>query len=319
MHSIPKPAFPPDGVNPLVTDILRATRPLLDTDHDWILPNIALLEGQLPVYDTLIDRLYTIVEELESHREAIQVAWMQFSSILAPIRRLPNKVLRSIFRETQSIQSDCVLRWYPMNGRPTIKFMQDTLTLGQVCRSWRDSVISSPELWSHFKIVYPSSESDNTSAHNFQSLLKTILPLSGQLPLDIQFTSNEHTSSSDAIAAFSLILGERHRWRSASLKFPLDLFEQLRASDGKLACLESLTLMALNTPPVALSIPLMARGIPPGDGSTSPPGDVNNVFVDAPSLRKVVLHQSTRHGSFAFLVRYAPRSILDCHPQSPYS
>ncbi|KAK0237715.1 hypothetical protein EDD85DRAFT_1022928 [Armillaria nabsnona] len=291
MHSLPKPTFPPDGVYPLVTDILRATRPLLDTDHDWIHPNIALLEGQLPMYDTLIDRLYTIVEELEGHREAIQVAWMQFSSILAPIRRLPSKVLRSIFRETQSTQSDSVLRWY--SKRPTIKFMQDTLILGQVCRSWRDIVISSPELWSHFKIMHCSSESDNTSPHNLQSLLKTILPLSGQLPLDIQFISNERTSSGDAIAAFSLLLGERHRWRSASLEIPLDLFEQFRASGGKLACLESLTLMAHSALP-------MDRSIPPRDGSTSPPGDVNDVFVDALSLRKVVLHQSTGNGSFAF-------------------
>ncbi|KAK0458103.1 uncharacterized protein EV420DRAFT_1764575 [Desarmillaria tabescens] len=285
-RSIPKPVFPPDAIDPLVSGILRATRPLLDTDPDWILPNIALLEGQLHVYDTLIDQLYTVFEELETYRDAIQVVSTQFSSTLAPIRRLPSKVLRSIFRETQS--SDLVERW-SMNSRPIIGFMQDPLTLSQVCGSWRDIVVSSPELWSHIKITYPRLEPDNPSASNFQSLLKTILPLSDQLPLDMQFKSDEHTSSGDAIEVFSLLLGERHRWRSASLKLPLDLLELLKSSSRKLACLESLTLVTPH--------------IPRDDGAFSP-GDVSDVFIEAPSLRKVELHELIGLDSFAL-----PRQI----------
>ncbi|PBK90146.1 hypothetical protein ARMGADRAFT_1083034 [Armillaria gallica] len=52
IRSLLKPVFPPDEVYPLVMDILRAAQPLLDTDHDWIRPSIALLKGQLPIGDT---------------------------------------------------------------------------------------------------------------------------------------------------------------------------------------------------------------------------------------------------------------------------
>ncbi|KAK0203455.1 hypothetical protein DFS33DRAFT_1487787 [Desarmillaria ectypa] len=139
--------------------------------------------------------------------------------------------------------------------------MQDPLTLGQVCAAWSDIAVSSPELWSHIKITYPRLELNNSSARNFRSLLKTILPLSGQLPLDIQFRLDEHTSSGDAMGAFTLLLGEHHR---ASLKLPLDLLEQLRATGGKLSW------------------------------------DVSDDFVDTPSLRKVELHESIGLESFAF-------------------
>ncbi len=258
--------------------VLRATRPLLDDDHDWILPNIALLEGQLPVYDTLIDRLNTAVEELETYRATIQRVSKEFSSTLAPIRHLPSDVLRSIFRETQSQNPVGQSLYY---HRPTIRFMHGTLTLGQVCASWRDIVVSSPELWSHIRITFPSFTVDNTA---LSPLLKAILPLSGQLPLEIRFISDRNTTTDKAIEAFSLLLGERRRWRSASLKLSFDSLQQLRASNGKLAYLESLILMTPN---------------PPMETRVFPPGDVSDVFIDAPSLRKVVLHE-VECGSFAF-------------------
>ncbi len=193
----------------LAIDHWQPPSKLPDTNHDWILPNITLLEGQLLAYDTLIARLCTAVEELKGYRHAIQIVSKRFSSILAPIRHLPSDVLRSVFRETQPRQSR-----RSMNGWPIIKFMQDPLTLGQVCGSWRDIVISSPELWSHINITFPSLRADNPSPCDFQSLLKNILQLSGQVALDIQFRSNGDTSSGEAIEAFSLLLGERHGGRA---------------------------------------------------------------------------------------------------------
>ena len=53
-RSIPEPVFPPDALNSDVSDILRATRPFLDTDRDWIPQNIEVLEQQLSVYDALL-------------------------------------------------------------------------------------------------------------------------------------------------------------------------------------------------------------------------------------------------------------------------
>ncbi|KAK0237726.1 hypothetical protein EDD85DRAFT_1022939 [Armillaria nabsnona] len=277
IHSIPQQVLPPEEDQSQVLGILRATRPLLDNDRDWILRGIALLEGQLPVYDILIDLLHTALGALRESRRIMGEVSRQFSSTLAPIRRLPIDVLRSVFRE---IQSD--LDGWGTAPRPTIKFMHYTLTLGQVCASWRDIVVSSSELWSHIRITFPGLI--GFIPKNLSPLLKTILPHSGQLPLDIRFISDRHTTPGEAIEAFSLLLGERHRWRSVSLILPLDLLEQLRASSGKLACLESLTIM-----PSYQSM----------GGRVLPSGDISDVFIDAPSLRKVVLHPGIERGSLA--------------------
>ncbi|PBK90106.1 hypothetical protein ARMGADRAFT_305111 [Armillaria gallica] len=209
IDSIPEPVFPSDDNYSLAIDILRATRPLLDDDRDWILPNIALLEGQLPVYDTLIDRLWTVLTALDAYRANIQRVSKEFSSTLAPIRRLPSDVLRSVFGETKSDLNG----WGSSYDRPTISFMQDTLTLGQVCASWRDIVVSSPELWSHIKITFPRLTVDNPGPSPF---LKPTLTLSGQHPLDIRFMLDGDTSSGEAIEALSSLLRERHRWRMES-------------------------------------------------------------------------------------------------------
>ncbi len=229
------------------------------------------------MYDTLIDRLHTAVEELETYRATIQRVSKEFSSTLAPIRRLPSDVLRSVFGENQRN----IDGWWSIYDR-TIQFSHDTLTLGHVCASWRGIVFSSPELWSHIRVVFPRRRVKECT---FQPLLKTILPLSGQHPLDIRFLSNGEAISGEAIEAFSSLLGERHRWRDASLQIPLDLLEQLRTSSGKLAYLESLTLM---TPSPRI------------DSRTVPLRDVSDVFIDAPILRKVVLHGATERGSFEF-------------------
>ncbi|PBK90102.1 hypothetical protein ARMGADRAFT_1014742 [Armillaria gallica] len=128
IHSVPQPILPSEYDYSQVLGILRATRPLLDNDRDWILPNIALLEGQLAVYDTLINRLHTAVEELETYRATIQRVSKELSSTLAPIRRLPSDVLSSVFGVNQK-DLDGWPRWTSLENRPTIKFSHDTLTL----------------------------------------------------------------------------------------------------------------------------------------------------------------------------------------------
>ncbi len=69
---IPEPVLPPEDDYSQVLGILRATRPLLGNDRDWILPNIAFLLGQLLVYDILLDRLHTALEVLAAYRAMVK-------------------------------------------------------------------------------------------------------------------------------------------------------------------------------------------------------------------------------------------------------
>ncbi|KAK0494557.1 hypothetical protein EDD18DRAFT_1355292 [Armillaria luteobubalina] len=304
IRSIPDPVFPPEADYSQVLDILRATRPLLDGDGDWILPGVALLEGQLPMYDTLIDQLQATLGELQVYRDTIQSISEEFSSTLAPIRRLPSKVLRSVFLRSvfQNIQSDIDEWWSRHCVGPSIQFLHDTMTLSHVCASWRDIVVSSPELWSYIKVIFPTFRSSDRSLP-----LDTILHLSGQLPLDIQYISGGDSSSGGAIEAFSSLLRERHRWRSVSLQIPVDLLEQLRTSSGKLGYLESLALM---TP-----LPLLLHK------RTSSPENISDFFIDAPSLRRVILHEVIEGNSFSFpcQITHLAASFSTIHNLHSYS
>ncbi len=70
-HSIPEPVLPPSSLNSQISGILRATRPFLDTDRDWIPQNIEVLEQQLSVYDALLTRIDEVISEMQSHRSQV--------------------------------------------------------------------------------------------------------------------------------------------------------------------------------------------------------------------------------------------------------
>ncbi|KAK0494695.1 hypothetical protein EDD18DRAFT_1175680 [Armillaria luteobubalina] len=100
-RSVPGPTFPSETLNSDVSDILRATRPFLDTDRALIIPNIEDLRQQVSVYDTLLNRIDEIRSEVQSHRKAIHKAIAMYSSTIVPVRCLPVYVLRTLFREIQ--------------------------------------------------------------------------------------------------------------------------------------------------------------------------------------------------------------------------
>lgn len=106
-RSIPEPTFPSDALNSDVSDILRATRPFLDTDRDVIIPKIEDLRRQVSIYDTLLNRIDEIRSEVQSRRNAVQKAMSVYSSTLAPVRRLPADVLNL-----------CFARYRSCSGRP---------------------------------------------------------------------------------------------------------------------------------------------------------------------------------------------------------
>ncbi len=81
-QSLPVP--PPDALNSQISGILRATRPFLDTDREWILQNIELFQQQLSGYDALLDRIDDVRLEIQRRREAVYRSMAAYSSTLAP-------------------------------------------------------------------------------------------------------------------------------------------------------------------------------------------------------------------------------------------
>ncbi len=151
-HSVPEPVLPPDTLNSQISGILRAVRPFLDTDRDWILQNIELFQQQISVYDTLLYRIDEIKSEMQHHRDVVHKSLVAYSSTLAPIRRLPLKFSVLCFA-TYILR--CGTR-SPQAGRRQRRwdFSQGPWKLSHVCGAWRDIALSYPQLWSHILLRF---------------------------------------------------------------------------------------------------------------------------------------------------------------------
>ncbi len=320
-RSVPEPVLPPSALNSQISGILRATCPFLDSDRDWILQNIDDLQKQISVYDALLGRIDEVRSEMQRRRDTVHKSMAAYSSALAPIRRLPIDVLRTVFREIQFLQ------WWDGNPRtytpwewkeppawewkepPALDFLQGPWALSHVCGAWRDIALSYPRLWSyivlHLGAIDPM-EPDTVLA------LKAMISRSAQHPLDIVFELDGNPDEYAAVPALSVILGESYRWRSMHLEISLALLERLKVVRGKIPCLESLTLKTS-------CIPQSSRD--------ELPEDIRSVFVEAPCLRKVALHGTYDLGDFMFphhITHLAAcvdnvsnlevyRSLVECH------
>ncbi|PBK87098.1 hypothetical protein ARMGADRAFT_895100, partial [Armillaria gallica] len=87
-----------------------------------------------------------LIDKLEQERRSITVEIEDVKIVSSPVRRLPPDVLRTICLETIPSSFNIM--------SPTFRFCDslDTRsspwTISHVCRRWRSTVVSAPELWS---------------------------------------------------------------------------------------------------------------------------------------------------------------------------
>ncbi len=320
-RSIPEPVLPPNALNSQISEILRATRPFLNTDRDRILQNIVVLEQQLSVYDALLNRIDEVRLEMQSHRDAIHKSVVAYSSTLTPIRRLPSDILRSVFLEVQ-----IWLWWNPEHSKsnsvsgPVLEFSQGPWKLSHVCGAWRGIVLSYPQLWSCIVLQFGRSNGPVTTLRRKVPALQAAILRSAQHPLDIVFklwtvrcAGAEITANEDAaVQACPVILEESYRWRSIDANLSITLLEQLKVVHGKIPCLESLTLKTSHYPYFS---------------AEDLPEDVRRVFTDAPRLQMVILHLTRGPNGFMLSLHIthlatfmgkvsdveAYQSLVECH------
>ncbi|KIK64529.1 hypothetical protein GYMLUDRAFT_241073 [Collybiopsis luxurians FD-317 M1] len=107
--------------------------------------------------------------------------------------------------------------------------------LGEVCRSWRRIILSSPLLWTFFGIRV-----DKTlcSDHRMLFMLDTYLSRSASCPLDIHIHSE--TCFQETPPFLSYLFSTSRRWRSLSINIPLSSCHSLSPLTGSLNSLELL-------------------------------------------------------------------------------
>lgn len=188
--------------------------------------------------DVEIIRLEALLQELKQKRTEFEQSINRYSNILAPIRRVPQDVLHTIF-------THCL----PTHRNPTMAASEPPMLLTQICRNWRSLAFASPRLWARIHIPfrmagdmhnrypdYPNIPSQTVSAVLLLrcQAVNEWLAHSGDCPLSISIYyvpdyHGFHSDWSDEISTFLLktIAQFSSRWRFLELNIPLEAYCEL--------------------------------------------------------------------------------------------
>ncbi|PBK98676.1 hypothetical protein ARMGADRAFT_586490 [Armillaria gallica] len=183
----------------LVSQILRGSRPLLDSDHALLSAEIVELEQQQAMYAAQL-------EEIQLCRCAVLKALENRRSIYAPIRCLPRDILIEIF------DSVCDSWWEEADENLSLRQRRDSLdvsgplwVLGRVCGLWRDTLHSSPASWAR-KLVVQAPFSKYAP-----EILQTYLEHTGEHLLRLYVNCTKPTQGDIII---SLLVQSCQRWKN---------------------------------------------------------------------------------------------------------
>ncbi|SJL16122.1 uncharacterized protein ARMOST_19641 [Armillaria ostoyae] len=189
----------------LVSQILRGSRPLLDSDHALLIAEIVELEQQQVKYATQL-------EEVPLCRCAVLKALESRKSVYTPIRRLPRDILIEIF------DSVCDSWWQEADENLSLRYRRHSLdvsgplwALGRVCRIWRDTLHSSPASWARKLVVRAPF-----SKYGLENL-QTYLEHTGEHRLNLQIFCR-NPAGDDAI--LSLLVQSCQRWKNLCINAP---------------------------------------------------------------------------------------------------
>ncbi|KAJ7282838.1 hypothetical protein C8J57DRAFT_1463437 [Mycena rebaudengoi] len=171
--------------------------------------------------------------ELEHQIARVQFALRQYVARHCPASRLPVELWDMIF-------AACV----PDTPAPSL--VDAPLSVSQVCRSWRSTVLSNPRLWSALALTTTRRHTERGSAlEAFHRLVQLWLARSAARPLFVSLTQSDALKST--LAAFSpvpllltAVLAHAARIHTLELRIPEVFLFPLEAPDLRLPALEHL-------------------------------------------------------------------------------
>ncbi|KAK0470412.1 uncharacterized protein EV420DRAFT_1664164 [Desarmillaria tabescens] len=141
----------------------------------------------------------------------------RYSSVLAPIRRIPRDILHEIFYHTIGTSSN----FFNIREPPWV--------LSYVCGSWRDVILSSAWLW-------PRVISNASLPKHSLEMLDVYLDRSRNCPLDILFECNDSLSISEQV--LEMLIDHSPRWRRVWIKAPHHFMDRLDLTIVRIPILE---------------------------------------------------------------------------------
>ncbi|KAK0244633.1 hypothetical protein EDD85DRAFT_206578 [Armillaria nabsnona] len=185
------------GSDSFVSQVLRGSQPLLESDHALISDEIAKLERLGSWYKA---QLHAVLKSLENRK-----------SVYAPVRRLPRDILLEIFH------SVCNSWWQDDHHAEEDDSTHDSLdmtgplwVLGSVCGLWRDILHTSPASWA--RCVWLKTPFSEHAPEIFQAYLER----TGEHPLSLVAVFYPNLAEYGEI--MSLLVQSSYRWRNVCIR-----------------------------------------------------------------------------------------------------
>ncbi|THU78529.1 hypothetical protein K435DRAFT_973497 [Dendrothele bispora CBS 962.96] len=210
-------------------DILRSGWIPSDSDVFQIEHAIAECSSDLARYDTEIETLEGMLEELRSKKDETQRYLEQRRSLLSPIRKMPNEILGEIFA------ASCSDNGLLITTVPHAKISAPTFALSHVCFLWREIIISTPSLWARMSVDFVHPREEQT-----RSLVELYLTRSRPAPLTCKIEALDSDElkyfgvippragiQKSCIRTFEFFCLERNRWQNIHLNLHSTFFNIL--------------------------------------------------------------------------------------------
>ncbi|KAF9462302.1 hypothetical protein BDZ94DRAFT_1261564 [Collybia nuda] len=169
--------------------------------------------NQLNQFDTEINHLHRVLNELTSKRNQLHAQIISHKNLIAPLRRIPQELLQEIF-----------IHCLPTDHNAAMSCHEPPLLLGRVCSRWRSVALSTPRLWSGIHIVIgsiPSQEGLESvdQIPDVHAAVEEWLGRSGGLPLSISLFQAPYTITNQEYVdnLISTLVQFSSRWRNMSL------------------------------------------------------------------------------------------------------
>ncbi|KAJ7622207.1 hypothetical protein FB45DRAFT_1006218 [Roridomyces roridus] len=206
--------------------LFTSNLPPLDSEAAHLRHLLAAAAAGLNQVDSRIGALHEELAQLLTQRDDLVASMERYQAVLSPVRRIPPEVLCQI------------LEWIP----PSFQLVQyqdvqrPPWQIAHICRSWRETAIACPSLWTCLDIVHMDSSFFPTS-----DILEAQLARTASAPLRIDFELS--SQSLGAASAWDSLLPLSHRWKSLHIQCSnpeavANLLDRLQAAKGHLPLLE---------------------------------------------------------------------------------
>ncbi|KAL0573676.1 hypothetical protein V5O48_008273 [Marasmius crinis-equi] len=191
--------------------------------------------------DTEIGRLKARLAALEEQRIDVEQLLPTYKSALNPLRRFPNEILAQIFELCVEEDIDMDERMKNFNRDEDFPSTLDTekcpWVLGQVCRRWRELVLSLPELWASIDMNWKEGLTNVTLDPFIERRLSLTLRRARDQPLSVSWYQDSCHER-----ALSILCSRSFQWKEATIRTGVKGLKLLAPYHGMFPSLSTLHL-----------------------------------------------------------------------------